>query len=133
MYVSIYLSVMIMARPLEKDYGAKQTTITIPFEIWEQLRKENINISDECTKHLTKLVKHPGFKKKINEKQRIETILQYVDPKFLKSMKKRIRANMETAGHWVDMLKKNHNIKIKEKDLIAWAFEKYEKDEDGSS
>ena len=114
-----------MARPVDKDYGTKQTTITLPYEIWEALRRENINVSEECAKHLTNLIKHPGFKKKMTEKKRIEGMLKRVDPDFLKNMKRRIRKDSIVADHWKNMLKKNHDIEIDINDLIKWAFEDF--------
>lgn len=115
-----------MARPIEKDYGAKQTTITLPFEIWEALRKENINVSEECAKHLTKLIKHPGFKKKQSEKKRLEDILKFLNPSTKKSMKKRIQNDKNTAEHWKKILKDKHDIDISLDDLIKWSFDNYE-------
>lgn len=117
------MCVIVMARPLEKDYGAKQTTITLPFTVWESLKRENINVSEECAKHLTILIKHPGFKKKQIEKERINDILKYVNPSFLKNMKKRIKEDKNTANHWKNMLSKKHEIEIDINDLIKWAFD----------
>lgn len=115
-----------MSRPLEKDYGAKQTTITLPFELWEELKKENINVSEECSKYLSKMVKDPVFKKKHTQKRKFEDKINHINPKFVKSMKKRIQEDSNTAHQWQRMMLKNHDIKLKIKDLINWAFDTWE-------
>lgn len=114
-----------MSRPIDHDRGMKMTTIYIDFEIYDLAIKSGINISAVCRKALADAVKHPGFKKKQIEKKRINDILKYVDPTFLKSMKKLIRKNKKTADHWKKILLEKHEIEIGIDDIIKWAFDEW--------